>query len=102
MRRRTVSCILVVCALGAAALAQDRPTRESALPKEASWKAVTLLVRLYGFDIDDVPEGGGGGRRGSLGNVKRRAEKLLVERGGETSARTEVLPMFRLRGLIPR
>ena len=65
----------------------------------------TLLVRLYGFDIDDVPDGDDARRaalRSSLGNLKRGAEALFEERGRTRTAVAGPLPPFPVRGLSPR
>lgn len=78
--------------------------RDVFLPVETSLgqRLAYLVVRQYGFDIDDVPDKPGNRRaalRGSLGNLRRRAEALAGERPRlETGP---LVPEFALRGKRP-
>jgi hypothetical protein len=63
----------------------------------------TLAVRTFGFDIDGVPDDAGNRReamRGSLGNLRRNAERIFSESGAEF--RTSGLPEYEVLGLEPR
>ena len=60
-----------------------------------------LVVRQYGFDLDGVPDGDGDVRtalRGSLGNLKRRAEAAAEQAPLEDPVEAQV-PDFPVRGL---
>ena len=57
-----------------------------------------LVVRVYGFDLDGVPDGRKHRRaalRGSLGNLKRKAEALFTEVGPRDVAGELPLPPLR-------
>lgn len=81
--------------------------RDVYLPVETSAgeRVATLVVRLYGFDIDDVPDKVKHRRaalRGSLGNLRRRAERRQAT-GRFEPAEGEVgdgprVPPFRVLG----
>jgi hypothetical protein len=65
----------------------------------------TLAIRLYGFDLDGVPDGSSHRRaalRGSLGNLKRDAERRYRELGLDRAplalARPPAVPEFRAVG----
>lgn len=61
-----------------------------------------LVVRAYGFDIDDVPDGEGNVRealRASLGNLRRRAEKAWAASGSRPRTLRGTLPDFTVRGV---
>ncbi|MCE9635146.1 MAG: hypothetical protein K8T90_05505 [Planctomycetes bacterium] len=60
------------------------------------------LARVYGFDMDGVPDGESNIRealRGSLGNLKRNAQKLFAEYGGAPRTLRDKLPEFIVRGV---
>lgn len=60
------------------------------------------LARVYGFDMDSVPDGESNIRealRGSLGNLKRNAQKLFAEYGGAPRTLRDTLPEFIVRGV---
>ena len=60
-----------------------------------------LVVRVYGFDLDGVPDGRKHCRaalRGSLGNLKRKAEALYAEVGSRDEEGH--LPLPPLRGAV--
>lgn len=60
-----------------------------------------VLVRVYGFDIDDVPDGTGNrleALRGSLGNLKRNAEARFRAYGGEPRTTQGSLPTWSVTG----
>jgi hypothetical protein len=61
-----------------------------------------LMVRLFGFDLDDVPDGTDDRKaalRSSLGNLKRRAEALYRRRGGTPRTIERKVPRTPLRGV---
>jgi len=63
-----------------------------------------LCARVFGFDLDGVPDGEDDVRlalRSSLGNLKRRVDMAFAEhlaRGGEPRTLEGALPAFTLRG----
>lgn len=60
-----------------------------------------LVVRLYGFDLDGVPDGTSDRRaalRSSLGNLKLSAERRFRERGGEMPPEPLAIPEFQVLG----
>jgi hypothetical protein len=60
----------------------------------------TLVVRLFGFDLVNVPDGDDArrsGLRSSLGSLKREAEALWGERGPDAPPPSGSLPEFRVR-----
>jgi len=60
-----------------------------------------IVTRALGFDLDGVPDRGHHrveSIRGALGNLKRRAEALFRERGGEFGPLEGVLPDYPVRG----
>lgn len=64
-----------------------------------------LHVRVYGFDIDDVPDGTGNrleALRGSLGNLKRNAESRYRDYGGEPRTVRGAVPEFVVTGAAKR
>jgi hypothetical protein len=75
------------------------PVRDS----RGEWCA-TLIVRIYGFDLRGVPDGDGeraASLRGSLGNLKFRAEQRFADYGGPPRTVDGALPKFRVLG-VPR
>jgi hypothetical protein len=61
----------------------------------------TMVVRVYGFDLDDVPDGEGNVRealRASLGNLRRRAEKAFADSGSKPRTLRDSVPDFVVRG----
>jgi hypothetical protein len=61
-----------------------------------------VLVRVYGFDLDGVPDGEDAVRealRGSLGNLKRRAEAAFRAGGGIPRTLRGGIPDFVVRGV---
>jgi len=61
----------------------------------------TLVVRVSGLDLAGVPDGGTHhrrGLRGSLGNIKRRAEPLFAARGSREVVAAGTVPAFELIG----
>jgi hypothetical protein len=67
--------------------------------------AGTLCVRVFGFDLDGVPDGEDDVRqalRSSLGNLKRRADARFAEhvaRGGKPRVTKGAIPDFVMRGV---
>lgn len=60
-----------------------------------------LDVRWFGFDLDGVPDGAGDRKeamRGSLGNLRRNAQRRFSEAGGERRCETGVVPSVPIRG----
>lgn len=60
-----------------------------------------LNVRWFGFDLDGVPDGASDRReamRGSLGNLRRNAERRFTESGGERRCEEGVVPHVPVRG----
>jgi len=60
-----------------------------------------LNVRWFGFDLDGVPDGASNRReamRGSLGNLRRNAERRFREAGGERRCEDGVVPHVPVRG----
>ena len=67
---------------------------------DGAWVA-TLVVRQFGFDLKDVPDGDEHRRsaiRGGLGNLKLRAERLFRERGDGPRIVSGSIPAFEVRG----
>jgi len=63
-----------------------------------------FLVRVYGFDLDGVPDGEDAVRealRGSLGNLKRRSEAAFRASGAKPRTLEGAIPDFILRGVKP-
>lgn len=61
-----------------------------------------LVVRAYGFDLDDVPESDANVRealRASLGNLRRRAEKAWSAAGSKPRTLRGNVPDFTVRGV---
>ncbi len=78
--------------------------QDAYLPVRASDGAFValLVVRVYGFDLRSVPDGDGARQtalRGSLGNLKRRAEALYAARGGEPICVDGDVPRVPLSGV---
>ena len=68
---------------------------------DGRWVA-TLAVRLFGFDLDGVPDRDGHRRaalRGSLGNLKRDAEASFAARNEPPRTVEGALPPFVVHGL---
>jgi hypothetical protein len=77
--------------------------RDVFLPLDASdgARAAYLVVRQYGFDLDGVPDDEANVRealRGSLGALKRRAERLAGTRGATADRGPARVPDFPVRG----
>jgi len=76
--------------------------RDLYLPLETSSGTFvgTLVVRLFGFDLVNVPDGDDArraGLRSSLGSLKREAEALWRARGPDAPPPSTSLPEFRVR-----
>lgn len=77
--------------------------RDTFLPvttAEGDWIGF-LNVRWFGFDLDGVPDGASNRReamRGSLGNLRRNAERRYRESGGERRCEPGVVPHVPVRG----
>ena len=70
---------------------------------EGEWVAM-LHVRVYGFDVEGVPDGDGSRREailGSLGNLKRRSEARFRDSGGRARTVEGRIPDFVVRGVGP-
>jgi hypothetical protein len=64
-----------------------------------------LAVRLFGFDLDGVPDDASNRReamRGALGNLRRNAERLFTESGGVFRPSDDGVPEYEVLGLEPR
>ncbi|MEM7306970.1 MAG: hypothetical protein AAF682_09885 [Planctomycetota bacterium] len=77
--------------------------RDVYLPLDASdgERVAYLVVRQYGFDLDDVPDSEKNVRealRGSLGNLRRRSEALAGEAGASKDRGPARIPEFVARG----
>jgi len=77
--------------------------RDVFVPLEASDGrfAGTLVVRVFGFDLDGVPDGDSHRRealRAGLGNLKRNAEAAFARRGGEPRPLGDDVPAYAVRG----
>lgn len=67
---------------------------------DGTWIA-TMIVRLFGFDLDGVPDGDDARRsalRGSLGSLKREAEAVFGRFGGNPRTVEGRVPEFRVLG----
>lgn len=65
----------------------------------------TLIVRLYGFDLEGVPDGDddrAASLRGSLGNLKRRAEASFRDYGGPPRTVDGAIPKFAVLGELKK
>lgn len=66
---------------------------------DGSWQG-TLVVRLFGFDLRDVPDGDEARREGlrlSLGSLKREGEECFRAHAGEARTLTGSVPPFVVR-----
>ncbi|QDU83287.1 hypothetical protein Pla163_03850 [Planctomycetes bacterium Pla163] len=79
--------------------------RDTFLPLETAagdWVGY-LNVRWFGFDLDGVPDGASDRKeamRGSLGNLRRNAERIFAESGGERRTEVGVVPPFEVVGTL--
>lgn len=65
---------------------------------DGTWQA-ELVMRRFGFDLDDVPDGDdarAAGLRSSLGSLKREAQALQLAREVPESREDGVIPAFRV------
>ena len=65
----------------------------------------TLVVRLYGFDLEGVPDGDSeraASLRGSLGNLKLRAEQRFTSHAGPPRTVDGALPRYPLLGELKK
>lgn len=70
---------------------------------DGEWVAM-LHTRVYGFDVRGVPDGDGARHDailGSLGNLKRRAERYFRDAGGRPRTVEGAVPEFVVRGVGP-
>ncbi len=69
------------------------------LASDGTWQG-ELVIRIFGFDLRDVPDGDGArraGLRSSLGSVKRESEALFRTLPPERRGSAGVLPQFPVR-----